>query len=60
MLIKQKNNELGNRVKILEGLALSEKAIKENRVVTHAEAREWLIAFIKIEESDICKFMAAN
>lgn len=48
MLIKQKkHNKLDSRAKILEGIALGERAIRENRIVTHAEVKERLNRFYK-------------
>ncbi|GAB3476084.1 type II toxin-antitoxin system Phd/YefM family antitoxin [Marinomonas epiphytica] len=35
------------RIQILEGLALGEKAIKENRVVSHSEAKVKLAKWLK-------------
>lgn len=36
-----------SRMKILEGIALGERAIKENRVVTHSKAKEKLAKWLK-------------
>jgi prevent-host-death family protein len=36
-----------SRMKILEGIALGEKAIKENRTVTHSKAKERLKKWLK-------------
>ena len=35
------------RIQILEGIALGEKAIKENRVVSHSEAKAKLAKWLK-------------
>lgn len=35
------------RIQILEGIALGEKAIKENRVVSHSEAKTKLAKWLK-------------
>ena len=35
------------RIQILEGIALGEKAIKENRVVSHSEAKAKLVKWLK-------------
>lgn len=36
-----------SRMKILEGIALGERAIKEKRVVTHVQAKERLSKWLK-------------
>jgi len=36
-----------SRIKILEGIALGERAIKENRAVKHSEAKERLVKWLK-------------
>lgn len=36
-----------NRMKVLEGIALGEKAIKENRTIKHSKAKERLGKWLK-------------